>query len=129
MSVPMYGYRRVPEGLRAVWAARLIAPNDLLHDRQDLVADDQRAKEQLVAWLNGDPAGSGVLAELRSRLAGWPLRDVDEEFTIYEDALGKVVGNTQASFGYVYVAAWLHAHEPPRLASPRVSTIIHDEAT
>jgi hypothetical protein len=107
-----FGYRRHPEDLRAVWGARLIAPNDLLWDRQGLIADDDEAKAELVAWLNGEVRGQGALNEALRRLARIPLANVDEEVVIYEDATGKIVGNTQASHGYVYVAGWLKQHEP-----------------
>lgn len=114
-----YGYRRFPEGVRAVWGARLIEPNDLLHDRQDLVADDDSSKADLIDWLNGETRGQGALARALERLArhgftdGCPeLQQRDEEFPVYEDERGKIVGNTQASYGYVYVAGWLHEHVP-----------------
>lgn len=107
-----WGYRRYPEHVLAVWGARLIKPNDLLHDRQDLVGDDPREKHELVAWLNGSTRGQGALRKALDHLATLFLADIDEEFVVYEDELGKIVGNTQASHGYVYVAGWLHAHVP-----------------
>lgn len=117
-----FGYRRHPEGLRAVWGARLIAPNDLLWDRQDVVALDEGGKAELVEWLNGEPRGKGALSKALEGLAGMrdSLRETDEEFVVYEDERGRVVGNTQASYGYVYIAGWLHAHETERTASGRV---------
>lgn len=113
MRTLSYGYRRHPKGLRAVWGARLIAPNDLLHDRQDLLAQDDEGKAELVAWLNGEVRGQGALRRALDWLGenSLELRQVDEEFVVYEDATGRIVGNTQASYGYVYVAGWLLAHE------------------
>jgi hypothetical protein len=99
-----YGYNRgVPEDVTTVWGARLIAPADLVHDRQDLVAESDEAKQALIAWLNGG-AISQALAALRER---YVRGDSDEEFVIFEDDRGKIVGNAQASHGYVYVAGWL----------------------
>lgn len=114
-----FGYRRYPDGVAAVWGARLIAPNDLLHDRQDLVYEDVDAKRELVEWLNGANS-NGALSEALFRLGrhgtdstGIPaLKQEDREFVVFEDATGRIVGNTQASHGYVYVAGWLHKHAP-----------------
>jgi hypothetical protein len=115
-----FGYRRYPEGVRAVWGARLIAPNDLVHDRQDLVADGEEAKAALVAWLNGETRGQGALAGALKHLATVFLSNIDHEFVVYEDATGVIVGNTQASHGYVYVAGWLKHHVPAVTETGRV---------
>jgi hypothetical protein len=122
----MFGYRRgVPDGVRAVWGARLIAPNDLLHDRQDLVAESEEAKAELVKWLNGEPAGHGALSEALDRLRLIPLSgSTDEEVRIYEDATGIIVGNTQASYGYVYVCGYLKHHLP---AVTKTGQVLTDE--
>lgn len=101
-----FGYSAgVPEDVSTAWGARLIAPNDLLHDRQDLVAENLMEKAKLVAWLNGGAIRKALfwLAQERADLV---YRD-GEEFVVFEDPDGIIVGNTQQSGGYVYVAGWL----------------------
>jgi hypothetical protein len=100
MSVRLaFGLRDIPADVTSAWGARLIYPNDLLHDRQDLVGP---RSDELAAWLN-----SGALHEAREALASRPVRqDEDRQVTVYEDAVGVIVANPQASHGHVYVAAW-----------------------
>jgi hypothetical protein len=106
-----YGRRTgIPKDIKTAWGARLIAPNDLVHDRQDLVAENDEAKSELIAWLNGSPEGTGAIAKMREWLAEsyWMFRqDFDQELVLYEDEQGIIVGSTQASYGYVYAAGWL----------------------
>jgi hypothetical protein len=87
----------------------------LLYDRQDLVAENDEAKAELIAWLNGSPSGTGAIAKMREWLREnyWRFRQDDEQVTIYEDSEGIIVGSTQGSGGYVYVAGWL---KPDRLS-------------
>lgn len=91
------------------WGARLIWPNDLVHDRQswDGGADGDADREALMTWLN-----SGVLRLALDRLASMAreheLRpDENREVPLIEDLTGVVVANPNRSHGYVYVAAWL----------------------
>lgn len=105
-----YGYHTYPEGVRAVYGARMIWPDDLLPDRQGVDKLDQEAADELLAWLN-DGAGNAMRSEAR-RLADTELSGSEErEVVLYEDDRGRVVGNPNASYGYFYVAAWLFAHE------------------
>ena len=110
--------RGIPEDVTTAWGARLIAPNDLLHDRQDLVADSAEAKTELVAWLNGG-AIRGALDFLRENY--WQLRQDDSELVLYNDIDGAIVGSTQGSGGYVYLAGWLK----PDRAAARALTVDH----
>lgn len=115
-----FGYRKYPDDLLAVWGARLIFPNDLVWDRQDLQATDDDAKQALIAWLNGPNSGDGAIAKMREILRSVNQRykispDLgdgrgDDEHVIYEDDEGKIVGSPQSSGGYLYVAGWLKAH-------------------
>ena len=103
----------LPEDCAAVWGARLIWPNDLLHDRMDLRAKGEKAKGLLVHWLDGPNRGDGAIAKMREALAEPYSLGLDpasdEEVVIYEDERGKIVGSAQRSHGYVYVAGWLKA--------------------
>ena len=102
----------LPDDCAAVWGARLIWPADLLYDRQDLKHTDADAKQALIAWLNGEPAGTGAIACMQDELARlrneheWSDADTDER-VLYEDEHGRIVGSPQGSYGYVYVAGWL----------------------
>lgn len=106
-----FGYNQgIPEDAAAVWGARLIWPNDLLWDRQDIARHKDQASdealERLTTWLN-----SKAIDQMREKLRNpwdvglWP--DNDKEAVIYEDEVGKIVGNCLGSHGYVYVVAYL----------------------
>lgn len=102
-----YGLRAgLPEGVTAAWGARWIYPNDLVPDRQDLKGENT---ELLKDWLN-----AGALNEARieaARLAkSWQMfKDKDQTYVLVDDEVGTIIGNPQASHGYLYVAAWLKA--------------------
>jgi hypothetical protein len=106
-----FGRQTFPDDVQAVWGARLIWPADLLHDRQDLVAHNDEAKQALIAWLNGPNQGDGALkAALNALKTPYTLgldSTSDTEAVIYEDETGKIVGSAQSSYGYCYVAGWL----------------------
>lgn len=36
-------------------------------------------------------------------------QDGGQTVTLFEDNIGRIVGNPQRSYGYLYVAAWLHS--------------------
>jgi len=110
-----FGRRSFPDDVQAVWGARLIYPADLLHDRQDLAARSDEAKQELVAWLNGPGYGNGALKQALDALREDPYQffsgQNDETCAlIYSDEQGEIIGSPQGSYGYVYVAAWLHKH-------------------
>ena len=101
--------RSIPEGVETAWGARLIWPDDLLHDRQDLSGPNA---DVLKAWLNGVPSGQGALRQALKAASGLGPRfalkwDEDRTVTLYEDEDGIIVGNPQGSYGYLYVAGWL----------------------
>jgi len=113
-----FGRRTFPDDVRAVWGARLIFPADLVHDRQDLAAHDDEAKQALITWLNGadDTGRNGAIAKMlevlrdanrRYAVGIRPRMQFEEEAVIYEDDEGKIVGSDQASHGHLYVAGWL----------------------
>lgn len=116
-----FGRRTYPKDVRAVWGARLIWPDDFLHDRQDLDAQNDEAKALLIHWLNGadDTGKDGAIARMRKVLADanqraakniWRSMEFGEEAIIYADEDGVIVGSTQGASGYVYVAGWLFIH-------------------
>lgn len=99
----------VPETVTTAWGARWIFPNDMLFDRQDLTGPDIAHLKQ---WLN-----SGAIAKARSAAALAAKRfrispDSSVSVILYKDAGGVIVGSPNSSYGYLYVAAWLHNNEP-----------------
>lgn len=110
-----WGCKRYPAGVRAVWGARLVWPDQLVHDRQDLASSDDTTKSDLIAWLNGPGGGDGAIRKMQEALkTPYTLGlhpNGDEEVVIYEDEEGKIIGSAQSSHGYVYVAGWLKRHE------------------
>jgi hypothetical protein len=113
---PSYGSRFADTfmvgDINAVWGARLIWPDDLVHDRQDLDSNNDEAKAALIAWLNGASDGSGgAIAKMHEKLKT-PVTlglkyDGNQTAVIYEDEDGIIMGSAQSSHGYVYVSAWL----------------------
>lgn len=118
-SLP-FGYNAgLPAGVRAAWGARLIVRQDgytdFLHDRQGGFGSAD--SPTLHPWLDG-----GVLKEARERaselLACYRMNTRQaEEFVLVDDRFGKVVGNTNGSAGYLYLAAWLHDDVPAEVTS------------
>lgn len=102
-----FGYNKgIPADAQAVWGARLIWPDDLVWDRQDLVTKDEASKEVLIDWLN--KIGISKMREnlrMPYTLGLHPIQDI--EAVIYEDEIGKIIGNSNASAGYIYVVGWL----------------------
>ena len=107
----------VPDDVKTAWGARLIAPNDLLHDRQDLVAENDEAKAELIEWLNG-----GAIRKALDWLSDERYPD-GLEFFAYNDADGVIVGNTNSSGGYVYLAGWL---KPDRHEARKQAEILRE---
>jgi hypothetical protein len=97
----------LPENAHTAWGARLIWPNDLVWDRQDVQG---KAATELRDWLN-----HGHLRQALDRAADLSrtheLRSSDDKLVIlHETDDGVIAANPQASFGYLYVGAWLKAH-------------------
>lgn len=99
-----FGMNNIPADVTTAWGARLIWPNDLVHDRQDLSGP---TKGLLAQWLNG--GALRVALDNAASLAGrYELKQSENrEVTLYEDEAGVIKANPQASHGYLYVAAWL----------------------
>ena len=106
-----YGRRTFPDDVKAVWGARLIWPNDLVWDRQDLDAHSDEDKQALISWLNGNPEGNGAIKAMKLALTTPSALGLsstsDTEAVIFEDETGKIIGSAQSSYGYLYVAGWL----------------------
>tara|TARA_R110000824_G_scaffold144673_3_gene312672 strand:- start:459 stop:911 length:453 start_codon:yes stop_codon:yes gene_type:complete len=107
-----WGYHVLDPDTPAAWGARFITQGsflDLVWDRQSTVWRDREAMDELIELLNGD---YGVIANIRSTyktlhkrfdVCGWEA----EEVLLADGRRVKAVGNTNASHGYFYVAAWL----------------------
>lgn len=103
----------VPDGALAAWGARWIVTQDgtvdMVPDRQSCVGESKE-QDELVLWLNG-----GALQQAKWQ-AEWQLGTGElstrerKRVELFRDAVGLVVGDPQASAGYLYVAAWLHVH-------------------
>lgn len=116
VKLPFGCNRGLPAGIQVAWGARLIAPNDLLWDRQGCAGGAEGGPERaaLLDWLG---SGAGDLAREfclvnrigmgSSIIADGSSHDI---ITLYEDEHGKIVGSPQGSHGYVYTAGWLKEH-------------------
>jgi len=106
-----WGYHVLDPETPAAWGARMITmPSgglDLVWDRQSTVWRDRAAMDELVRLLNG-----GVIDTIRGAYKSkWERGDVRDseaaEVVVADGRRVMAVGNTNASFGYFYVAAWL----------------------
>lgn len=101
--------KALPDDVTTAWGARLIWPNDLVHDRQDLSGPNADA---LKAWLNGGPLKETLRFLARPGHYFNLTPGEDRTVELHRDLTGTIVGNPQSSHGYLYVAAWLHADSP-----------------
>lgn len=104
-----WGYRNgFPDDVTDGWGARGILERgevDLLRDRQDHFGDVDKANKFCAAFnFNKDKWRKNV-KELCDRGEIDPSKT--NHVTIYEDEDIIVVGNTQGSFGYLYLAGWI----------------------
>jgi hypothetical protein len=98
----------VPEGAAAAWGARLIVSQDgwvdIVHDRQDLIAADSESNAALIVALTNSTWKRDLVTKLQTG-------EVDTrngaDVVVYEDDEIKVAGNSNGSYGYFYIAAWL----------------------
>lgn len=116
IRLPFGCTKGLPDDVTVAWGARLIAPADLLWDRQGCAGGEEGGPERakLLDWL-GAGAGDKARDFCRTNSIGTaysPVADSrsDAVVTLYEDDQGKVVGSPQSSHGYVYLAAWLKEH-------------------
>jgi len=105
----------VPEGVSVAWGARAIDDGKsfgLLPDRQSMVGEDDE-RNALAGQLNG-----GVLAACQKEFArlknSWEISGREnKQVTLYDKDGLRVEGNTNASFGYFYVRAYMVAGGAP----------------
>jgi hypothetical protein len=117
--------RAIPEHVVTAWGARLIAPADLIHDRQDLQAADDASRDRLARWLD-----DGALERARTRLRNERLPESDDVTMLVDDGVGTIVGSTRRSGGHVYLAAWLAVqHQSPRAAAELQEAAAADDLT
>lgn len=101
-----------PETAKAVWGARAIFNDgrypymDILWDRQGWIGDGP-ARFALQQALN-----NGAIEAAQRRFkdltrAGELKPSINELFELYNDGRCVIVGNPRASYGYLYLAAWL----------------------
>jgi hypothetical protein len=111
MSKLAFGYNQgLADDVTAAWGCRMIVDQDgytdYLANRSDVFGTDAE-KEALFAFLNGG-AMKAARENASELLKSYTMKTRErEEFVLYEDDAGKIVGNTNASAGYLYVAAFL----------------------
>lgn len=109
-----FGYSKgLPEGVRAAWGARVIAYQtgalDFVPNRQGFGGPDgdpgPEATEALGAFVN---ANCGKAMERASELLkSYEMSTRESQaFILHCDGTGMIVGNTNASAGYLYLAAF-----------------------
>ena len=108
-----YGYNAgLPANIARAWGARAIVTQqgmvDLVYNRQGWIGEPGET-QALQDWLNG-----GAIAAARSRataaLKDYEIRTNEAgEATLYEDEVGVIKANTNASHGYLYICGYLKA--------------------
>lgn len=92
---------------KVAWGARGIVKNgtvSLLHDRQSWKGDED-ARQEFSKVLNSG-ALSKAIEKAEDLLFMRNMRsDKQKLFTLYEDEQVRIVGNTNASYGYLYLLA------------------------
>ena len=104
------GYHVPYKNTPAAWGARFITDRgylDLVWNRQSIVWRDEGARDELIELLDG-----GVIGLIRKTYKelwdDFEVRgDEAEEHVLVDNDRIKAIGNTNASFGYFYVSAWL----------------------
>jgi hypothetical protein len=107
-----FGYESaVPADTAACWGARLILDRMSYKFGGDMLPDRQgnwgvpTARTELHTRLNTVKPWGKPLADL---ICEGKVQDhVENEVTLYEDDHMAVVGNSNGSYGYFYIAAWL----------------------
>ena len=104
-----FGYHRgLPADRKVAWGARLIVTQggdvDLVHDRQDVIGD-QEPRRRLLDHLNAlDPSLRQLISGLL-RSGAMQTRRADE-LVVHQDDVVTVRANTNASAGYCCVVAY-----------------------
>lgn len=106
-----WGVRKdnLPTDSDAIWGARTILTRDnvdVLFDRQSMCWQSDSGLDELKLVM--DREGGGLLGEIRKKGADmyWDP-SVDEYQTIIDTPTFKCIGNTYASYGYLYLGAWI----------------------
>jgi hypothetical protein len=116
----------VPCGVDAAWGARLIYPAGLLYDRQGFHNWETPAGEELKRWLNQEGALSKALTQARrAAKSGFIHPDGSGLVILFRDGRGIIVADPNRSYGYLYVAAWLHDGNPERQAPSGTLDLTH----
>jgi hypothetical protein len=92
----------LPSKCPAAFGARLIYPDDMLWDRKSWHNRDSRFGDRLALWLS-----TGALRTALDNIEHSIRPNGDKDVVLHEDRVGKIVGNANASHGYVYIAAFL----------------------
>jgi hypothetical protein len=106
-----FGLRNaVPNTADAAWGARLIISMDgyvdFVHDRTDVVGSTE-AKANLLALLNAKLPGRTLMNIVSDKIKAYEIDTRSEaDIVLFDDGELKVVGNSNASHGYFYVAAF-----------------------
>ena len=114
MTTLPFGYSAgLPPDIPAAWGARVIAYQtgalDFVPNRQGFGGPDgdpgPEATEKLAAFVNANCGKA--LATATDLLKGYEMSTREAQaFILYVDATGMIVGNTNGSAGYLYLAAW-----------------------
>jgi hypothetical protein len=99
------------DGSRAIWGARAVVEHSdagfaLAPGRNSWYTEGEPARKALVMALNKGVLDACRAEFVRLRDESWDINRVSQEYVLFEDDAIKVVGNTNGSYGYLYLAAF-----------------------
>ena len=108
MKSPAYGLPNlIPDDAVAYFGCRAILKNgivDILLDRKDCSFNDEKSKKQFATWFE---------KQLKPR--GWITKEAklcygnEDKLHSFDDGKFHIRMNTKASYGYLYITAWMDA--------------------
>lgn len=122
LSLPFGASWLLVPGTKAAWGARLIFPDDLVWDRHGTAGDEGLVQETL-AWLNEKDIDVSnhwgeknpmtrlgcALRKARTLADSYEMKsDSKYGYVLYLDGKGAIIATPNASYGYVYLAAYLY---------------------
>lgn len=105
--MPFGLWSELKDETKVAWGARGIVKHgavSLLHDRQDWKGDEDERRD-FSKVLNSGALPKAIEEAERLLRRGDMRSDKRKLFTLYEDDQCRIVGNTNASYGYLYLLA------------------------
>lgn len=97
----------IPDNVEVAWGARLIFPDDLVHDRQGVIGREKPGVEEFLEWIDHGNIRKALATARKMAESGKITRTSTDTVILYEDDKGIIKGNPNGSHGYLYVCGYL----------------------